>query len=114
MEEIMRLRPKDRQKRCYELSWRYLCTDERYNDGSWSLVHGEITSTVSGVPYGHAWLISNTGRVYDPVHNKEYSSADYAMEFNAIKLNTYSLKEALRIGAERGHYGPWIWPPCGR
>jgi hypothetical protein len=30
------------------------------------------------------------------------------MEFNAIALNTYSLKEALRIGAERGHYGPWI------
>jgi hypothetical protein len=33
----MKLRPKVRQKRCYELSWRYLCMDERYNDGSWSL-----------------------------------------------------------------------------
>jgi hypothetical protein len=110
----MKLRPKDRQKRCYELSWRYLCTDERYNDGSWSLVHGEITSEISGIPYGHAWLISNTGRVYDPVHNKEYSRTDYATEFNAITLNTYSLKEALLIGAERGHYGPWISPPSGR
>jgi hypothetical protein len=110
----MKLRPKDRQKRCSELSWRYLCTDERYNDGSWSLVQGEITSKVSGFPYGHAWLISDGGLVYDPVHNKEYFSADYSTEFNAITLNTYSLKEARRIGVERGHYGPWIEPPCGR
>jgi len=67
-----------------------------------------------GLPYGHAWLMSDSSRVYDPVHNKEYSKADYAAEFNAIPLMTYSLKEALRTGAEQRHYGPWIWPPCGR
>jgi hypothetical protein len=27
----MNLRPLNRQKRCYELSWRYLVHDERYN-----------------------------------------------------------------------------------
>jgi hypothetical protein len=51
---------------------------------------------------------------YDPVHNKEYSSADYEAEFKATAVTTYSLREAERVGAESGHYGPWIWPPCGR
>ena len=37
----------------------------------WSLVQGEIKSKGTGLPYGHAWLISDTGRVYDPVHDKE-------------------------------------------
>jgi hypothetical protein len=110
----MKLRPRNREKRCYELSFLHLCTDERFNDGSWSLVQGEITSKGTGLPYGHAWLISDRGRVYDPVHNKEYSGADYEIEFKAVALNTYSLKEAERMGAERGHYGPWVWPPCGR
>jgi hypothetical protein len=110
----MKLKPRNRQKRCYELAYRYLCWDDRYNDGCWSLVQGEMISKVTGLPYGHAWLMSDSSRVYDPVHNKEYSKADYAAEFNAIPLMTYSLKEALRTGAEQGHYGPWIWPPCGR
>jgi hypothetical protein len=79
----VKLRPKNRQKRCYNLAWRYLCTDERYNEGSWSLVQGEITSKISGIPLGHSWLISSTGRAYDPVHNEQYSSADYTTKFNA-------------------------------
>jgi hypothetical protein len=110
----MTLRPRNREKRCYELSWRYLVHDERYNDGTWSLVQGEVTSAISGVPHGHAWLISDHGRIYDPVHNKEYACKDYAADFDAIPLMTYSLQEALHLGAHHGHYGPWIEPPSGR
>jgi hypothetical protein len=40
----MKLRPRNRKKRCYELAYRYLCEDERYNDGSWILVDGVLTS----------------------------------------------------------------------
>jgi len=65
------------------------------------------------VPHGHAWLISDHGRVYDPVHNAEYARKDYAAEFDAIPLMAYSLQEALRLGALHGHYGPWIEPPSG-
>jgi hypothetical protein len=111
--ETMKLRPKNRQKRCYELSFKYLCWDERYNDGCWSLIQGEVTSDRIGT-YGHAWLVSDTGRVYDPVRDKEYSNADYAAEFNAMPLTTYSLDEALRTACEQRHFGPWIEPPCGR
>jgi hypothetical protein len=71
----MKLRPRNRQKRCYELSCLYLWSDERYNDGSWSLVQGEITS-IPGWTVGHAWLLSNAGRVYDPSRNQEYSLAE--------------------------------------
>jgi hypothetical protein len=112
-EKHMKLRPRKREKRCYELSWRYLMEDERYKDGSWSLVQGELTSPLTGCPFGHAWLISDQDRVYDPVHDKEYCVADYQAEFSAVALTTYSRKEAAIVGAKHGHFGPWIWPPCG-
>ena len=105
----MKIRPRNRQRRCYELTYLYICTDERYDDGSWSLVQGEIT--ISRVPFGHAWLVSDDGRVYDPVHNKTYTVADYEAKFKANSLKTYSQKEASRTGAELGHYGPWVWSP---
>src|SRR5258707_1976305 len=109
----MKLRPRNRKKRCYELSWKYLVYDERYNDGTWSLVQGEVTSDISGVPHGHAWLVNGQGCVYDPVLNKKYACKDYAADFDAIPLATYSLGEAARVGCDRGHFGPWIWPPSG-
>lgn len=110
----MKLRPRNRQRRCYELSWRFLVCDERYNDGSWSLVQGEVTSDITGVPYGHAWLVGDNGRVYDPVRNKTYNCEQYAVEFDANQLATYSLEEAMRVGSDHRHYGPWIEAPCGR
>jgi len=109
----MMLRPRKREKRCYELSWRYLVYDDRYNDSSWSLVHGEVTSNKSGVPHGHAWLVDGQGRVYDPVLNKKYSCKDYAAKFDASPLATYSLHEAASCGSDLRHYGPWIAPPSG-
>jgi hypothetical protein len=109
----MKIRPRNRQKRCYELAWRYLCADERYGSG-WSLVQGQITPKETGAPFGHAWLVSDAGRVYDPVKNLEYGRAEYETEFKAEAMLIYSLKEAGRLGAEFGHYGPWVWPPCGR
>ena len=92
------------------MSWRYLVYDERYNDGTWNLVHGEVTSDISGVPHGHAWLVSDQCRVYDPVRNKQYACKDYAADFGAVPLATYSLKEAMRVGSDHGHFGPWIKP----
>jgi hypothetical protein len=110
----MKLRHRKREKRCYELSWRYLIHDERYNDGTWSLVQGEVTSDISGVPHGHAWLVDGQGRVYDPVLNKKYTCKDYAAEFDANPLATYSLQEAASTGSRFCHYGPWIDPASGR
>jgi hypothetical protein len=109
----MKLRPRKREKRCYELSCLYLQLDERYNDGSWSLVQGEVTSRQSPVPYGHAWLVSSDGRVYDPVHNKIYEAADYEAQFKANALNTYSLAESERMSGKHGHFGPWVQPEGG-
>jgi hypothetical protein len=88
--------------------------DERFNDGSWSLVQGEVTSPITGAPFGHAWLISDRGRIYDPVHDKEYIIADYEAEFRAVVLTTYPREEAIAVGIEHGHFGPWVAPPSGR
>jgi hypothetical protein len=103
----MKLRPRKRQKRCYELSCRYVQDDERYCDGSWSLVHGQVTSKQSPVPYGHAWLVSADGRVYDAVRDQKYSTADYEREFRARVHKVYSKSESEGQIAEHGHYGPW-------
>src|SRR5258705_13542348 len=82
----MRLRPRNRLKRCYELSPRYLFHDERFNGGKWSLVQGEVTSSVSGYPYGHAWLVSDDGRVYDPVYDKIFAWEDYEVRYTARRV----------------------------
>jgi hypothetical protein len=105
----MKLKPRNRQKRCDELSCLYLWQDERYNDGSWSLVQGAISSGHVGT-YDHAWLISQDGRVYDPVRDKTYAVAEYEAEFQADAVNIYSLEQSERLGGEHGHYGPWALP----
>ena len=78
----MKLRPRFRQGRCYELAWRFLVHDSRFVS-SWDLVHGEITSPIGdGEPIGHAWLISQK-RVYDPVSDSEWICSDYLAKYGA-------------------------------
>jgi hypothetical protein len=102
----MKLRPRFRQGRCYELAWRFLVHDSRFVS-SWDLVHGEITSPIGdGEPIGHAWLISQK-RVYDPVSDSEWICSDYLAKYGAKPHERYSRTNAMEIGAKLGHYGPW-------
>jgi hypothetical protein len=109
----MTLRPRNRAKRCFELSFRYLLFDERYNDGSWSLVHGRIACLVNaaGKPCewcGHAWLINKQGLVYDPVYDVQDPWKKYVKNIGgAAPWVTYSQKEASAMACEHLHYGPW-------
>jgi hypothetical protein len=109
----MKLRPRNRAKRCFELSWRYLLFDERYNDGSWSLVHGRIILTRNAMTdkpcswCSHAWLINGQGLVYDPVLDVQVPWKEYVKNIGATAWVTYSQKEAAAVACEHLHKGPW-------
>jgi hypothetical protein len=55
---MVRLRPKYREGRCYELAYKHLERDERFSADTWSLVHGMVISPgdLNDQPLGHAWL----------------------------------------------------------
>ena len=101
---MARLRPKRRQHRCYELAWRYLAYDDRFAE--WTLVHGAISSRIDCDPIGHAWL-QKDDTIYDPVTNRKSDLLDWVAENGAKAICSYSHAEAMRIGGESGHYGPW-------
>jgi hypothetical protein len=89
-----------------------LTLDERYDDGSWSLVHGRIVfaKDAANKPVmwcGHAWLINKQGLVYDPVYDVQDPWKEYVKNTGATPWVTYSQKEANTLACESGHSGPW-------
>jgi hypothetical protein len=61
------------------------------------LVHGHICG------FAHAWLVTDDGRIYDPVAHALIDAADYP----AIPDRHYSKREALRLAELTGTCGPW-------
>ena len=99
---------RNRQSRCFELAWGYLC-DSREDIG-WALVHGEVDSALGRM--GHAWLeLGDT--VYDAVLDELFPTADYRLMFTALEIARYSREEAAQHAVSSVHSGPWIerrWP----
>jgi hypothetical protein len=88
-----RIRPRNRQHRCFELAARMQC-----DDPTWSLVHGYIDGWIE-----HAWL-RREGVVYDAVQDKSYTVEQYTTEFAAKEVASYDLKTACRLIAYSGLY----------
>jgi hypothetical protein len=87
------------------LAWKYLTRDERF--ANWTLIHGEITSPIgNGKPMEHAWL-EHQDKIYDPVHDVEFDSAEYQAKYISKAIGRYSRQEALRAALDHGHFGPW-------
>lgn len=91
-----RVRARNRQGRCFELSLK-----GQLLDPSWTLVHGSIFGWI-----GHAWLIKD-GTVYDPVLDQYLTQIENGQMREAVVERTYQLKEAAGLCASAGHYGPW-------
>jgi hypothetical protein len=100
---MARLRPRTRLGRCYELSWKYQCDDDRFV--GWLLVHGEGNSK-AGERIGHAWLEFGDC-VFDPVENATYEKTAYYARYGAKCLHTYEPKEAALAATAHGHFGPY-------
>ena len=103
----MRLNPRNRQGRCYELAWRYLIEDERYSHG-WKLVQGEVQRATDGFRFGHAWLISDDGSsIYDPCLDKLFAAANYNSTFNTSVNLKCTPRQAAELSLSDSHFGPW-------
>lgn len=91
-----------RQGKCYELAWRYVAFGD---EGT--LVHGEVWSHKLGRMMGHAWVITQTGLVYEPVSDVYFPKDALYKTFKLKEINTYTPTEARKITLETKHYGPW-------
>jgi hypothetical protein len=97
MKSIARFR--ERQGRCFELSGLVML---REPDNALMLVHGYRVS-YAGIKIGHAWIELADGRVYDPVEDRYYEPGRYG----GVAVIRYSKREAAKLLAQHGHYGPW-------
>jgi hypothetical protein len=106
----MRLRPRKRAGRCYELAYRYLMMDERFSERSsdtdWLLVHGEVNGP-DGTRIGHAWL-EREGEIYDPVGDEFLPKVQYRMRFAVKNIRKYSRLEVAEAVLACNHLGPWV------
>jgi hypothetical protein len=70
------------------------------------LVHGWCWNGV--FYYDHAWVLLPSGRVYDAVEDKYFSTHDYAVQYRAIVGRVYSRKQAAKAFIiQHKHSGPW-------
>ena len=100
----MKLKPRYRQGRCYELAWKYQSRDDRFAE--WTLVHGEIISPGDGKLIPHAWL-KHRDKIYDPVHDETFDAEVYLAKYMAKPIASYSREAATKAAVDNGHFGPW-------
>jgi hypothetical protein len=92
-----------RQGKCYELAWTYVA----YGDEGSTLVHGEVLNPTLGRMMGHAWVITETGSVYEPVSDLYFPKDDLYKTFKMKEINTYTPTEARKMTLQTKNYGPW-------
>lgn len=90
-----------RQGKCYELAWRHAAF------GEGTLVHGELLNPRLGRMMDHAWVITQTGYVYEPVSDLYFEKDDLYKTFKLKELNTYTPTEARKMALVTKTYGPW-------
>lgn len=101
----------DRAKDCYRQAFLFV---QKYGDGGWELVHGELTGwaiRINGFEgqYHHAWA-EKDGMLYEPLHDLVYERDFYAGFAEPVEIARYSKRIAARKALETGHYGAWEGP----
>ena len=101
----LRPKPRIREGRCYELSYKYLLSDD-FRD--WQLVHGEgqPEEPFDGPRIGHSWL-ERKDEVFDPVRDKTFVKDEYYNRFKVTIFGKWTIEEAAKQAVEARHFGPW-------
>jgi len=105
MKSLKRFR--NRQHRCYELS--FIATTQEPDAEKFTLVHGHIH--IYGVPVGHAWIETGYGRIYDTFLDCYMPCEQYVAEHGAVAERRYSLKRMAELVSTTRHSGPWHTSP---
>jgi hypothetical protein len=74
------------------------------------LVHGYIYPPPR---LAHAWVELSGGIVFDGTTQRFYDQAGYYRFLNAQNVYAYTKMQAVRLGLEHGHSGPWQPMPEG-
>ena len=99
---------------CFENAAKYLLDDDTGSD--LTLVHCIVTGTgpVTGIEFGHAFLIEMTGEVESAIdvtadrHNPVMIPLNYYRELGNVKNEImYTREEARRLLLEHITFGPW-------
>lgn len=88
--------------KCYDLAWKHIA---QQLEGT--LVHGRIWSPNRRQMMGHAWVVTETGWVYEPVSNQYYYRDELYKAFKMKEEETYNPKEAWQMCYQTKHFGPW-------
>jgi hypothetical protein len=87
--------------RCYELAGNAVL-DEK----DWKLVHGSIQGF--GNPrLGHAWALTDDGRVYEAVFDEFWPAKAFANFFSPIEDAVYDFDAMATNMLTTSHWGPW-------
>lgn len=87
----------------------YLWAEKNFFPGlTVKVCHGLVVGQgpIEGLIHGHAWL-EDGDTVIDLQHKVTMSKLEYYKTAKLKKVVRYSLKQALQLGYNTGHAGPW-------
>jgi hypothetical protein len=93
-------------KKCFERAYKYIL-DHRETEAR--LVHGQYHQGA-----GHAWVVIPGGIVFDGTMNRFYAAEVYYQIMQVVPEVEYAAEEAIELGVQHGHYGPWHAGRSGR
>jgi len=97
---VLKARPRNRNKRCYELASRFVL-----DNPTWSLVHSVLFNyDAPGYDYPHAFA-EKDGVVYDTALNQFYKKEEYFAVFFVVVMAMYSAIEMARLMLKHPIYG---------
>jgi hypothetical protein len=103
MKSLDRIRK--RHGRCYELAGKAILYEP--DAEKWQLAHGTVWNDVLEVHMGHAWIVLEDGRIYDPVFHEYFDSQQFSERHAAKPERTYNKKEAIDHMTASKNWGPW-------
>jgi hypothetical protein len=97
--KLRRGRRRTYPKKCYERAYRYIVD---HDDTDARLMHGRYYDGK-----GHAWVVIPGGIVFDGVLDRFYAAEPYLQMLECVPEKEYSAQEAITVGGQHRHYGPW-------
>jgi hypothetical protein len=91
-----------REGLCFQLAFQHVTHQE---EGT--LVHGKIWSPKLRQMIDHAWVITETGYIYEPVSDRYFYRDPLYKKYKMQEINLYTPDEARKMALRANNYGPW-------
>lgn len=91
-----------REGECYEWALKFIIAED---EGT--LVHGTVWSYPLKKRISHAWVVTETGWVFEPVAGRFFDKEWLYEHFKMEEEQTYTPAEAAATALRHHHFGPW-------